>query len=149
MPELKIGDPAPDFTAESTQGRKSLKDYRGKNVVLYFYPRDQTPGCTMESCSLRDGIDRIKAYGTEVLGVSTDDLESHNKFMSIYNLNFPLVADPDYRISKTYSVFNEERKVARRVTFIIDKDGIIRHIFPKVDVEVHADEVVKVLMSMK
>ncbi|HLE35240.1 MAG TPA: redoxin domain-containing protein, partial [Nitrososphaerales archaeon] len=72
MPELKVGDSAPDFTAESTHGNASLKAYRGKNVVLYFYVRDQTPGCTAQSCSLRDGIDKIRSYGAEVLGVSTD-----------------------------------------------------------------------------
>jgi len=149
MPELSVGNIAPDFTAESTQGKISMKDYRGKNVVLYFYVRDQTPGCTMQSCSLRDGIDRIKAYGTEVLGVSTDDLDSHNKFMSKYNLSFPLVADPDFTISKAYGVFNEERKLSRRVTFVIDKEGIIRYIFPKVDVQAHADEVIQVLKSIK
>jgi len=149
MPELSVGDRAPDFTAESTQGKTSMRDYRGKNVVLYFYVKDQTPGCTMQSCSLRDGIDRIKAYGTEVLGVSTDDLDSHNKFMSKYNLNFPLVADPDFTISKAYGVFNEERKLSRRVTFVIDKEGIIRYIFPKVDVQAHADEVIQVLKSIK
>ena len=149
MPELSVGDNAPDFTAESTQGKTSLKDYRGKNVVLYFYVRDQTPGCTMQSCSLRDGIDKIKSYGTEVLGVSTDDLASHNKFMTAYNLNFPLIADPDFKISKAYGVFNEERKASRRVTFVIDKNGVIKHIFPKVDVRAHADEVIEVLKSMR
>jgi len=84
-----------------------------------------------------------------VLGVSTDDLDSHNKFMSKYNLNFPLVADPDFTISKAYGVFNEERKLSRRVTFVIDKEGIIRYIFPKVDVQAHADEVIQVLKSIK
>jgi len=148
MSDIKVGDRAPDFTAESTHGKINLKDYRGKNVVLYFYVRDQTPGCTMQSCSLRDGIDRIKAYGTEVLGVSTDDVDSHNKFMSKYSLNFPLVADPDFKISKAYNVFNEERKMSRRVTFVIDKEGIIRYVFPKVDVSAHADEVVEVLKSL-
>ncbi len=147
MTDLKVGDSAPDFAAESTQGNISLKDYRGKNVVLYFYVRDQTPGCTMQSCSLRDGIDRIKSYGAEVFGVSTDDLNSHNEFKSRYNLNFPLVADPDFKISKSYGVFNEERKASRRVTFLIDKNGIIKHIFPKVDVRAHADEVIEVLKS--
>jgi len=149
MSDLRVGDRAPDFSAESTHGEISLNDYTGRNVVLYFYVRDQTPGCTMQSCSLRDGIDKIKAYDTEVLGVSTDDLDSHNKFMSRYNLNFPLIADPDFKISKAYDVFNEERKASRRVTFVIDGNGIIRHIFPKVDVSAHADEVIEVLKSMK
>ncbi len=149
MSELNVGDKAPDFMAESTHGKTSLKAYRGKNVVLYFYVRDQTPGCTAQSCSLRDGIDNIKRYDAEVLGVSTDNLDSHNKFMSAYNLNFPLVADPDFIISKAYGVFNDERQMSRRVTFVIDKEGIIRHIFPKVDVRAHADEVIEVLKSMK
>jgi len=149
MPEIRIGDEAPDFTADSTQGKISLKNYRGKNVVLYFYVKDQTPGCTMQSCSLRDGIDKLKAHNAEVLGVSVDGLDSHNKFMSKYNLNFPLVADPDFKISKAYDVFNEERQMSRRVTFLIDKNGVIRHIFPKVDVQAHAEEVVEVLKSMK
>jgi len=146
---VSIGDGAPDFTADSTQGKISLENYRGKNVVLYFYVKDQTPGCTMQSCSLRDGIDKLKAHNAEVLGVSVDDLDSHYKFMSKYNLNFPLVADPDFKISKAYDVFNEERQMSRRVTFLIDKNGVIRHIFPKVDVQAHAEEVVEVLKSMK
>ena len=149
MPELKVGDKAPDFMAESTHGKTSMNAYRGKNVVLYFYVRDQTPGCTAQSCSLRDGIDKIRACDAEVLGVSTDNLDSHNKFMSALNLNFPLVADPDFTISKDYGVFNEERQMSRRVTFVIDKEGTIRHLFPRVDVGAHADEVIEVLKSMK
>lgn len=146
---VSIGDEAPDFTAESTQGEISLKNYRGKNVVLYFYVKDQTPGCTMQSCSLRDGIDELKAHNAEVLGVSVDALDSHYEFMSKYNLNFPLVADPDFKISKAYDVFNEERQMSRRVTFLIDKNGVIKYIFPKVNVQAHAEEVVEVLKSMK
>jgi peroxiredoxin Q/BCP len=149
MPELKVGDKAPDFTAETTEGKINLQDYRGKNVVLYFYVRDQTPGCTMQSCSLRDGIERIKGLDAEVLGVSVDDLPSHQKFNAAYNLNFPLVADTDFSISKAYDAFNEERQMSKRMTFVIDKDGIVRHIFPKVDVRAHADEVVTALKSMK
>ncbi len=149
MLEPKVGDKAPNFMAESTSGKITVKDYRGKNVVLYFYVRDQTPGCIAQSCSLRDGIDEIKNYHAEVLGVSTDNLDSHNKFMSAYNLNFPLVADPDFTISKAYGVFNEEKQMSRRVTFVIDKEGLIRHIFPKVDVRAHAEEVIEVLKSMK
>lgn len=149
MPELKIGDRAPDFTAETTEGKVSLKDYRGKNLVVYFYVKDQTPGCTMQSCSLRDGIEKIKELQAEVLGVSVDDLTSHEKFKAAYNLNFPLVADTDYSISKAFGAFNEERQMSKRMTFVIDKDGIIRHIFPKVDVRAHAEEVVEALKVMK
>lgn len=149
MPELKIGDRAPDFTAETTEGKVSLKDYRGKNLVVYFYVKDQTPGCTMQSCSLRDGIEKIKELQAEVLGVSVDDLTSHEKFKAAYNLNFPLVADTDYSISKAFGAFNEERQMSKRMTFVIDKDGIIRHIFPKVDVRAHAEEVAEALKVMK
>ncbi|MFQ5969241.1 MAG: peroxiredoxin [Nitrososphaerales archaeon] len=149
MQEISRGDEAPDFRADSTQGKISLKDYRGKNLVLYFYVKDQTPGCTMQSCSLRDGIEKLKAHNAEVLGISVDGLDSHNKFAFKYNLNFPLVADPDFKISKAYNVFNEERQMSRRVTFLIDKNGMITHIFPKVDVQAHAEEVVEVLKSIK
>ena len=149
MSELKIGDRAPDFTAETTEGKVSLKDYRGKNVVVYFYVKDQTPGCTMQSCSLRDGIEKIKELRAEVLGVSVDNLTSHEKFKATYNLNFPLVADTDYSISKAFDAFNEERQMSKRMTFVIDKDGIIRHIFRKVDVRAHAEEVAEALKVMK
>ena len=149
MSELKIGDRAPDFTAETTEGKVSLKDYKGKNLVVYFYVKDQTPGCTMQSCSLRDGIEKIKQLRAEVLGVSVDDLASHEKFKAAYNLNFPLVADTDYSISKAFGVFNEERQMSKSMTFVIDKDGIVRHIFPKVDVRAHAEEVAEALKVMK
>lgn len=149
MSDLRVGDKAPDFTADSTDGRISMKDYRGKNVVLYFYVRDQTPGCTMQSCSLRDGIDMIKAQDAEVLGVSVDDVSSHERFKEKENLNFPLVADTDFSISKSYGAFNEERGLSKRMTFIIDKKGVIRHIFPKVDVREHAEEVVEALKNMQ
>jgi peroxiredoxin Q/BCP len=149
MSELKIGDNAPDFSAETTEGTVRLKDYRGKNLVVYFYVRDQTPGCTMQSCSLRDGIDKIKEHEAEVLGISVDDLESHKKFKEKENLNFPLLADTDYSVSKAFGAFNEERLMSKRMTFIIDKNGIIQHIFPKVDVRAHAEEVVEALKAMK
>jgi len=149
MSELKIGDNAPDFSAETTEGTVRLKDYRGKNLVVYFYVRDQTPGCTMQSCSLRDGIDRIKEQEAEVLGISVDDLESHKKFKEKENLNFPLLADTDYSVSRAFGAFNEERQMSKRMTFIIDKNGIIQHIFPKVDVRAHAEEVIEALKAMK
>jgi peroxiredoxin Q/BCP len=149
MSELKIGDNAPDFSAETTEGTVRLKDYRGKNLVVYFYVRDQTPGCTMQSCSLRDGIDKIKEHEAEVLGISVDDLESHKKFKEKENLNFPLLADTDYSVSKAFGAFSEERQMSKRMTFIIDKNGIVQHIFPKVDVRAHAEEVVEALKAMK
>jgi len=149
MSELKIGDNAPDFSAETTEGTVRLKDYRGKNLVVYFYVRDQTPGCTMQSCSLRDGIDRIKEQEAEVLGISVDDLESHKKFKEKENLNFPLLADTDYSVSRAFGAFNKKRQMSKRMTFIIDKNGIIQHIFPNVDVRAHAEEVAEALKAMK
>lgn len=149
MSELRIGDNAPDFSAETTEGTISLKDYRGRNLVIYFYVRDQTPGCTMQSCSLRDGIDKIKEQEAEVLGISVDDLESHKKFKEKESLNFPLLADTDCSVSRAFGAFNEERQMSKRMTFIIDKNGIIQHVFPKVDVRAHAEEVVEALKAMK
>ena len=148
MVELKIGDKAPDFNAKTTEGTVSLKDYLGKNLVIYFYVKDQTPGCTIQSSSLRDGMEKIKEQQAEVLGVSTDNLESHKKFKEKENLSFPLVADPDYLISKAFGAFNEQRQMSRRTTFIIDKNGIIKHIIAKVDVKAHAEEVVEVLRTI-
>ncbi|MEM2760229.1 MAG: peroxiredoxin [Nitrososphaerales archaeon] len=149
MPELKVGNKAPDFIAQTTDGKLGLNDYRGKNLVLYFYVRDHTLGCTMQSCSLRDRINEIKAQNAEVLGVSVDDLESHRRFKEKEKLNFPLVADVDFSISKLFGAFNEKRQISRRMTFVIDKDGIIRYILSRVDVRGHAKEVVEVLQKMK
>ncbi len=147
---LNIGDAAPDFTAESTLGRITLSDYKGKkSIVLYFYVKDMTPGCTIQSIGMKDSIERIRALGGEVIGVSSDDLESHKRFASKYGLNFPLVSDVDNRISKMYGVFNEEKGRARRVTFIIDKDGMIRHIMNRVDVNDHAGDVIDILAKIQ
>ncbi|MFN4336095.1 MAG: peroxiredoxin [Candidatus Nitrosocaldus sp.] len=147
---LNIGDAAPNFTAESTLGRITLNDYKGKkSVVLYFYVKDMTPGCTIQSIGMKDHIERIRALGGEVIGVSSDGLESHKRFASKYGLNFPLVSDVDNSISKLYGVFNEEKMRARRVTFIIDKDGIIRHIMNRVDVDKHANDVIDILSKMQ
>ncbi|MEM0030352.1 MAG: peroxiredoxin [Candidatus Nitrosocaldus sp.] len=147
---LSIGDAAPDFTADSTLGRITLSNYKGrKSVVLYFYVKDMTPGCTVQSISIKDNIERIKALGAEAIGISSDDIESHKRFASRYGLNFPLVSDVDNSISKAYGVFNEEKRRARRVTFIIDKDGIIRHIMNRVDVDNHAKDVIDILGKMQ
>ena len=149
MSELSVGDKAPEFIAETSGGTVHLRDYNNKNLVVYFYVKDQTPGCTMQSCSLRDGINKIKEQKAEVLGVSVDDLESHKRFLEKENLSFRLVADIDFSISKAFGVFDKERQSSRRVTFIIDKNGIIRHIFSKVDVSAHAEEVVVALKAIK
>jgi Peroxiredoxin len=145
---IKVGDKAPDFTAESTHGVVTLSNYRGKNIVLYFYVKDMTPGCTTQSIGMKDSIDAIRALNAEVLGISSDNLEMHKKFLERYKLNFPLIADTDNKISKAYGVYNEEKGRARRVTFIIDKDGIVRHIIDRVNVNTHAQDVLNVLKQL-
>ena len=145
---MQIGDIAADFSAESTRGRIRLSDYRGKNIVLYFYVKDMTPGCTRQSIALKDTIDTIRSLGAEVIGVSSDDLSMHIKFAEKYSLTFPLVADTDNSISKAYGVYNEERKRAKRVTFIIDREGIIRHRMDRVDVDTHAEDVINILKEL-
>lgn len=157
MAELKEGKKAPEFTLESTDGEKiSLKDYKGKkNVVLYFYPKDMTPGCTTEACSFRDNLKRVEKYKAVIFGVSTDDVKSHQKFTEKYKLNFPLLADVDKKVVKEYGVWQKKSLYGRefmgivRSTFIIDKEGKIVKIFPKVKVNGHTDEVIEVLKGLK
>ncbi len=141
---LNIGDKAPDFELKSTGGSTArLSDYLGKKVVLYFYPKDDTPGCTIEACAFRDDYGKIKDAGGEVIGVSIDDIESHNAFRSKYNLNFPLFSDTEKEVSQKYGVLGAER--SSRATFIIDKEGKIAEIFPKVDPNGHSEAVLSVL----
>jgi len=151
MPEKKpieVGARAPDFSL-SASNRKivSLKDYRGKKVVLYFYPKDMTPGCTTEACSFRDNLARVRRKGAEVLGVSVDDIQSHKKFIEKHELPFLLLSDLDKKVVKSYGVWKQKSMYGHktmgieRTTFIIDKKGRIACIFPKVKVEGHVDEV--------
>ena len=150
--KLKEGDRAPEFTAATSGGGKvSLSDFQGQNVILYFYPRDDTPGCTKEACAFRDGIDEIADRGAIVLGVSVDSVESHKKFKNKYELNFPLLSDTDKKVVEAYGVWKEKSMYGKtymgieRTTVIIDKQGKISHIFPKVKVEEHYDEVLDAL----
>ncbi len=146
---LKSGDPAPAFRGRTTEGKEvSLADFRGKKLVLYFYPKDDTPGCTAEACSLRDHISEIRAKGAEVLGVSTDTVESHRKFTDKHKLNFPLLADPDKTIAKAYGAWGGISRLlgmAQRKTFIVDENGNLTTVFDKVDARNHADEVLSAL----
>jgi len=142
--EPRIGDMAPDFRLPSTAGQPvSLSDFRGKEVILYFYPKDDTPGCTAEACSLRDNRDQIDAKGATILGVSTDSVASHEKFRSKYNLNFPLLADETADVAKMFGVWKEKNLYGRRTwgvartTFLIGRDGRISKIFKKVDTAKH------------
>jgi peroxiredoxin Q/BCP len=146
----KAGDTAPDFVGQSSNDiQVRLKDYLGKkNVVLYFYPKDDTKGCTIEACTFRDKLQPIGALWTEVVGVSVDTIESHKKFAEKNGLNFTLVSDLDKQISKTYGVLSEDGSKADRVTFIIDKEGKIAKIFTKVDVTRHANEIIDALKQL-
>ena len=151
----KPGDPAPDFDAATTDGKRvSLKDFRGKKLVMYFYPKDDTPGCTKQACSLRDHNKEIRAKGAEILGVSTQGEESHQKFTKKYNLNFPLLADTDGAVGRAYgtlgggglvSKLKSAAGMADRVTFIIDENGRVAHVISKPDVANHAEEVLALL----
>ena len=150
--ELKVGQKAPDFTAMNDKGEKvKLAELKGKKVVLYFYPKDDTPGCTKEACAFRDGIDEIKSRGAVVMGVSADSVDSHKKFKSKFDLNFPLLADGDKKMVEAYGVWKEKSMYGKkymgieRTTFVIDEQGKIAHIFPKVKVDQHYGEVLKAL----
>ena len=140
---IQEGSPAPDFNLKATDGSSvQLSQFKGKkSVVLYFYPKDDTPGCTKEACSFRDDISKITAKDAVVFGVSTDNLDSHQAFTAKYSLNFPLLSDPDGSVSKSYDAFNPEKGYSRRVTAIIDKEGKIKKYFPQVNPEGHSAEV--------
>ena len=156
MGKLNIGDKAPEFTLESTSGERiSLADYRGKNVVLYFYPKDDTPGCTVEACEFRDNHKQFDKADTMIFGVSPDDVKSHQKFTAKFNLSFPLLADVDKKVSEAYGVWVEKSMYGRsymgvaRTTFVIGKDGKITKIFEKVKPEGHNEEVLSALKGLK
>ena len=143
MAELNVGSQAPDFDSVDQDGnRVRLSDFQGKTIVLYFYPKDNTPGCTAEACSFRDDMELIAEAGIKVLGVSADGVDSHKKFERKYGLNFTLVADPQKKIIDAYGV-GGSFGTARRVTFLIDHEGKIRHIWPKVSPKGHSAEVLE------
>lgn len=151
MTELKVGDLAPEFSLMDEHGMPvSLKDYRGKNVVvLYFYPKDFTSGCTTEACSFRDDYKLYQEKGAVVIGVSLDSVESHSKFSEKYTLPFTILSDKGKEVAKAYGVLGIGGILAKRVTFIINKDGKITHIFPKVDVKQHSEEVLRALEELQ
>jgi thioredoxin-dependent peroxiredoxin len=146
--KLKEGDKAPDFAVSDAAGKTvRLKDLRGQKVVLYFYPKDDTPGCTKEACSFRDSFAKFTKRGIEVLGVSLDSEKSHQKFATKYDLPFRLLADTDRAISESYGTYGEKKFMGRtymgnnRMTFLIDEKGKIKKIFSKVKPEDHAEDV--------
>jgi thioredoxin-dependent peroxiredoxin len=149
MTTLQKGDKAPDFKGIDQNGAEiSLTNFRGKKVVLYFYPKDNTPGCTAEACSLRDNYDSLLAKGYVVLGVSPDSEKSHQKFIFNYNLPFPLIADTDKVIANAYEVWGLKKFMGRtyygihRTTFIIDENGSIDEVIEKVDTKNHANQII-------
>jgi len=147
---MEINDKAPDFNSVDQNGEKiALKDYKGNWVVLYFYPRADTPGCTIEACSFRDSFQRVEKIGAVVLGVSPDTAKDQKKFVDKFDLPFTLVADADKKICNAYSVMQEKNMYGKKVmgvartTFIIGPDGKIKHIFEKVKPEGHAEQVLE------
>ena len=152
MSKLKAGDKAPEFTAKDQNGDTiSLSDFKGKNVILYFYPQDDTPTCTKEACNFRDNYQSLLSKGFAVIGVSMDNEKSHQKFIKKYSLPFPLVTDPDKKIIGDYDLWAEKTTFGRtymgvlRTTFIIDKDGIILHVIDKVDSGKASQQVIDLL----
>ena len=150
--KLKEGDAAPAFSALTNGGKRvSLGDFKGLNIILYFYPRDNTPGCTKEACAFRDDFSEFKQRGAVILGVSTDSVKSHDKFVEKFNLPFPLLADEDKSIASAYGVYGEKKFMGvkyqgvHRVTFLIGPDGRIKKIWPKVKPAEHAKEILEFL----
>jgi len=149
---LKAGDKAPDFTSKDQNGEEvSLAIFKGKTVILYFYPKDDTPGCTAEACDFRDNYQSLIGKGYEVVGVSTDDSKSHKKFETKYSLPFPLIADEDRSINEAYGVWAEKNMYGKkymgtaRTTFIIDADGIIKQVIEKVDTKNASQQVLDLI----
>ncbi|KAA3437782.1 thioredoxin-dependent thiol peroxidase [Rufibacter hautae] len=147
---LQIGDAAPDFEVKDQNGAPvKMSQFRGKKVVLYFYPKDDTPGCTAQACNLRDNYDALLAQGYVVLGVSVDDEKSHQKFIQKFELPFPLLADTEHEIVEKYGVWQEKSMYGRkymgtmRYTFVIDEEGKIEDIITKVDTKNHTAQLLK------
>lgn len=152
--ELAIGDKAPELGIPDQDGKQvSLKDLKGKQVVLYFYPKDDTPGCTKEACDFRDAVSSIKKTGAVVLGVSLDGQTSHQKFIKKHGLPFPLLSDEDKTVAKAYGVYKEKNMYGKkywgieRSTFVLNPDGTVKRIFRKVKVDGHVDEVLDALRA--
>lgn len=150
MTTLDAGDKAPHFEGSDQNGNKiSLNDYKGKKVILYFYPKDMTPGCTNEACNLRDHNDVLKEKGFEIVGVSADDEKKHAKFAEKYNLNFPLLADTEKEVIKAYGVWGPKTFMGKtkdgihRTTFVIDEKGEIENVFKKVKTKEHAEQILE------
>jgi peroxiredoxin Q/BCP len=152
MATPQAGEKAPDFTAKDQNGKTvSLSDFKGKTVILYFYPKDDTPGCTAEACDFRDNYQSLLSKGFEVIGVSTDDEKSHKKFVTKHSLPFTLIADDDKHIVEAYGVWVEKNMYGKkymgtaRTTFIIDGDGVIKTVIDKVDTKASSQQVLDLI----
>ena len=148
MTTLQPGDDAPDFSApDQTGATRTLADFAGKKLVLYFYPKDDTPGCTAEACNLRDNYQRFQAEGYEILGVSPDPVKKHVKFIDKYDLPFPLLADEDHAVANAYGVWGPKKFMGReydgihRTTFVIGEDGKLIDVITKVKTKAHTDQI--------
>ncbi len=151
---LEVGKPAPPFQGRDQNGNEvSLKDFAGKKLVLYFYPKDNTPGCTAEACDLRDNQARLQAAGYEIVGVSKDSEASHKKFAEKHALPFPLVSDPSTEILQAYGAWGEKKAYGKtsmgtlRKTVLIDQNGIVEQIINKVDTKAHASQILDTIAS--
>jgi len=147
---LKVGDKAPDSLGiDQNENTISLKDYEGKKVVLYFYPKANTPGCTAEACNLNDNLERLKAKGYEIIGVSADSVKTQKSFAEKYHLNFPLIADTDKNIIKSYGAWGKKKMYGKeyegimRYTFLISEDGIIQDIITQIDTKHHSSQILE------
>ncbi len=152
---VEAGQPAPDFSLSDQNGQPvTLAQFRGTPVVLYFYPKDDTPGCTKEACAFRDARETYEAAGAKVIGVSPDNPASHKKFAEKYQLPFTLAADPERTVCQSYGVWKEKNMYGKksmgveRTTFVIDEAGIVRKVFSRVKVEGHSDQVLEILESL-
>lgn len=150
MTTLKIGDKAPNFEGLNEKGESiALSDYAGKKLVLYFYPKDDTPGCTAQACSLRDSYAELRTHGFEILGVSADDTKKHTKFTEKYHLPFSLLADTERATIEAYGVWGEKKFMGKvydgihRTTFVISEDGVIERIFDKIKTDDHATQILE------
>ena len=152
---IEVGAKAPDFTLAADDGSKiKLSALKGQPVVLYFYPRDDTPGCTREACAFRDAKKQLAAAGAKVLGVSTDDVASHAKFRDKYQLNFPLLADSDHKVAEKYGAWREKNMYGKksmgiqRSTYLIDAEGKVAHVWQRVQVDGHDEKVLAALKEL-
>lgn len=153
MSKLKIGDKAPDFKGLNQNGEQvALSDYKGKKLVIYFYPKDLTPGCTAQACNLKENYDELKQKGFEILGVSADNEARHLKFIEKYELPFALLADTDHEVIKSFGVWGPKKFMGKeyegiiRTTFVIDENGIIEHIIEKVKTKNHTEQILELFV---